>query len=661
MSAARSSGMERRDLLRWSGSTILGASLLSGCELLSTDPSDKKKGSGEGSNPDAKEAPALAALVKQGKLPPLAQRLPKSPVVVTPVKQVGQYGGTIRSATTSQSASQLLIVAREGLVEWAPGKTEVVPGLAESWDITEDGRVYTFHLREGARWSDGHPFTADDLVFYYEAILSNTVLTPVVPTWLTTGGKPVRIAKVDDHTVTFSFEAPHGLLLRYLAFRGALHGALLWPKHYLSQFHPDFTSKAKLDQQVKDSGYKDWMDFFLSRSTPAENPERPVMAAWRLTKAMTGGDTRAIAERNPYYWKVDTQGRQLPYVDRLVQERLDPEVITLRAINGELDLQFETVSLRDLPVLADSADKNGIRVLRWASDAPWIAMYMNQSDKDPVLRALMQNIDVRAGLSHALNRGELNKLLYSNAGGIRHPCAVPQDDYYLEGSGERFTEYDVAKANELLDRAGLDQRDAEGMRLRPDGRPLSLLITTFTYEYGGTVPSVDAYEIVRQHWQKVGVRATVQNVADTLWSERATSNLLDIPGYTVGGILWDVDPLWYVPTSRSTYWASGYGEWYETGGKQGMEPPEQFRKLQDLYDRMASEIDDQARLELGHQILRAHDENVWMIGTVTAPFAPVVASADLVNLLDEAVLSYRLHFSATSWMEQLAYRNPDEH
>lgn len=663
MTTARAGGPERRSLLKWGGGTLMGSWLLSGCDLLSTDPSDKKRSGpkGAGSGSGAKEAPVLAAQVKQGKLPPLAQRLPKKPAVVKPLEQLGNYGGTIRMATTVQSGAHFLIVAREGLVEWAPGSTDVVPGLAESWDITEDGKVYTFHLREGAKWSDGHPFTADDLVFFYESVLSNKELTPVFPTWLTINGKPGVISKVDDHTVRFAFDGPHGLLLRQMAFRGAFQGSLLTPKHYLSQFHIDHTPKAELDKLVKAAGLKSWVDLFAAKASPGDNPDRPAMGPWKLSHQLTASDPRFVAERNPYYWKVDTKGRQLPYVDTITQAKLSPETIALRAIGGDLDIQFETLNVRDLPVLADSAKKNGFRLLRWASDAPWIAMYMNQSDKDPVLRGLMQNVDFRAGLSHALNRDEMNKILYAGGGGTRQPCAVPQDDYYIKGSGNRFTAYDVAKANAYLDKAGVGKRDGNGFRLRPDGKPLELSITTFIFEYGGTADASDAYEIVKANWQKVGVRTNFQTVAGPLWSERAIGNLLDIPGYTVAGLLWDVDPVWYVPTSRSSYWAPAYGEWYETGGKSGMEPPPQIRRLQKLYDQMTSEVDEKARLAIGRQILEAHDENVWMIGTVTAPFAPVVVSADLVNVLSDAVLSYRLQFMATSAMEQMAYKNPDEH
>ncbi|MGH3489714.1 MAG: ABC transporter substrate-binding protein [Actinopolymorphaceae bacterium] len=651
--------LDRRDLLRWTSGTLAGTALLSGCDLLSTDPGGRDGQSGKGGDTAGEEAPMLASLVKQGKLPPVAKRLPETPAVVTPLEGIGRYGGTIRMATTLAPSSRFMIVSREGLVEWEPGKTTVVPGLAESWDVAEGGKVYTFHLRKGARWSDGTPFTADDIMFYYDAVLSNEELTPAFPTWLTVNGKPGTIAKVDDHTFTVSFAAPHGLLLRQLAFRGAFQGAMLLPKHYLSQFHPDHASKDALEAKAKDAGFDGWVDYFVDRNSPATNTDRPVMAPWKVITSK-GGTTRAVAERNPYYWKVDTSGNQLPYVDRLVEEVLEPEVITLRAIGGDIDLQFESVPIGDLPLLADSAEKGGYRVLRWASDAPWIAMYMNQSTKDDVLRDLMQDIDFRAGLSHAIDRDEINKILYGGAGGTRQPCGVPEDDYYVEGTGGRFVDYDVAKANSLLDKVGLDERDGQGFRLRPDGEPLELLITTFTYEYGGSAPATDAYELVKQHWRKVGIKAEFEKIDRTLWSERVTGNAVDIPGYTVAGILWDVDPVWYVPTSAFTYWAPAYGQWYETGGKDGTEPPEQFRALQRLYDQMVTEIDDQARIELGKQILAAHDENVWMIGTVTTPFTPLIVNSDLMNVLEDAVLSYRLQFTATTGMEQLAYRNPQE-
>jgi peptide/nickel transport system substrate-binding protein len=598
------------------------------------------------------EAPALAEKVAAGELPALADRLPANPSVVTPLEQIGQYGGTIRRAQTSPEGTvDFSHATRASLVEWSLGLDFTpIPGLAESWDISEDATVYTFHLRQGLKWSDGTPATVDDIVFSVDSVLKNTELFPAPPTWISVGGTPAEVAKIDDVTVSFTFPQPNGLFPRFLCFQG---DAVFAPKHYMSQFHPEFTDQAAVDKLATDAGFASWVEFYQAKNTGWVNPERPTLGAWILTSAVGGSSTRATLDRNPYYWKVDTEGNQLPYVDGLVWDILDKTAITLRAANGEIDLQYKYLGFQDMPVLTDGQEAGGYNVRQWQLDAPWIAMYMNQSHKDPVIRTLMQNIDFRAGLSHALNRDEMNEILFLGLGGTQQPCAIPQDPYYVEGMGYKFTEFDVAKANELLDKAGLTEKDGSGMRLRPDGQPLELTISTFVYETG--VNASDAYELVVKYWAEVGVKVNVEVLDNTLWGERIRANEGDIGGYTVAGLLWDIDPLWYVPTSMSCYWAPAFGIWYASSGESGEEPPANLKELMDLYDQLVAAPDADARLALGQQILSVHDQNVFMIGTVTAPFQPTVVNNKLVNVLEVGVHSNRARHEEVTWFEQVSY------
>jgi len=598
------------------------------------------------------EAPALAEKAAAGEIPALADRLPKNPSVVTPLEQIGQYGGTIRRAQTSPEGTvDFTHATRATLVEWSLGLDfNVVPGLAESWDINEDATVYTFHLREGLKWSDGTPATADDIIFSVDSVLKHPELYPAPPTWLSVGGVAADVAKIDDVTVSFTFSQPNGLFPRFIAFQG---DAAFAPKHYMSQFHPDFAEQADVEKAATDEGFASWVEFYNAKNNAWANPDRPGLGAWQLTSAVGGSSTRATLERNPYYWKIDTEGNQLPYVDGMVWDILDKTAITLRAANGEIDLQYKYLGFQDMPVLTDGQEAGGYNVRQWQLDAPWIAMYMNQSHKDPVLRELMQNLDFRAGLSHAINRPEMNEILFLGLGGTQHPCAIPQDPYYVEGYGYRFTEYDVDEANARLDAAGLTERGGDGMRLRPDGQPLELTISTFVFETG--VNASDAYELVVKYWAEVGVKVNVEVLDSTLWGERIRAGEGDIGGYTVAGLLWDIDPLWYVPTSMSTYWAPLFGIWYASNGESGEEPPAHLLELMDTYKELVASSDEEARLELGRSILKHHDENVYMIGTVTAPFQPTVVNNKLVNVLEVGVHSNRARHEEVTWFEQVSF------
>lgn len=629
-----------------------------GCDLLSTAPEgDRREPSRRTGGADEKEAPMLADLVKKGELPPLDERLPESPVVVEPVERTGRFGGTIRRGERYMQATWYNphYFGRASLLEWGLHNVEPEPALAESWEMSADASTYTFTLRKGLQWSDGAPFTADDILFYYTAVLSNEDLSPVTPTWLQVDGQPVEIVKVDDRTVEFRFAGPNGLLPRSLCHSGR---STLTAAHYLGQFHPDHTSPAELDQLVKESGHDSWMDLFGAKNQAWLNPDLPVLGPWRISLTPEEGINRAVLERNPYFWKVDTDGRQLPYVDRIDFTAVEEETLILRASSGEIDFQ-ETLGTRNTPVLSRDAEQNGYRLLNWQSDAPWIALQTNQSHTDPAMRELLQNIDFRAALSHSINRDEMNQVYYRGTGGIDHPVAIPEDPYYVKGTGRRFLEYDPQLAERLLDEIGLDQRDDDGFRLRSDSEPLILTIGTYSYDTGEE--SLPAYELVKGYWDSVGLRTRIDNMDVNRFYTRAKANEFDIGGYTVAGYMWDIEPYWYVPTTNQTLWAPAYGDWYATGGEAGMEPSPEIQELLQLYEQMSATADDGRRLELGREILGAHDENVWMIGTVSAPFAPFLVNLDLINVKEEAVDSWRTGGPAVTWVEQVSYLHPEEH
>ena len=602
------------------------------------------------------EAPMLAERVAAGDLPPVEERLPTNPMVVEPLEQIGAYGGTLRRALTGVSDAQgWLTISRASLIEWDIGVSEPVAALAESWEVSEDGTTYTFHLREGLKWSDGQPFTADDFVFFYESVASNKELSPSFPGWLMVAGEPVIISKIDDTTVEFKFAAPYSLLPALLAFRGR---DILTPAHYLSQFHPDFTDEATLSQKVADEGFDEWFQLFLAKNDAYLNPDIPVMRAWKVTQAFP--EDRMVAERNPYYWKVDTEGNQLPYIDFITADLLsDAQVITLRAASGDIDLQYRHIGFSDAALLIDGQEAGNYTVKRWAVGGDAFGLNMNQSHKDPVIRELMQTAEFRQALSQAIDRNEMNALLFNGIGTLSQVIPSSGDPFYIEGSGQRWLEYDPELANELLDGIGLDQRDAEGYRLRPDGKRLSLTILTFPFETGAAAG--DAYELIAQYWQDVGVDARMDLVERSLWQERMEAGDQDVGGYGSAGTLWEIDPLWFVPTSSLSYWATLFGIWYETQGAEGEEPPADLRRLQELYDEMVITVDPEKRLELGREIVRAHDENVWIIGTLRVPFQPVVVSDDLINVVEQGTADYRLLHEGQTWFEQLAFKNPEEH
>ena len=227
------------------------------------------------------EAPALAKLVVEGKLPPVEERLPDEPAVVEPVEEIGEYGGTWRRAAVSPTDTMIHVrLGYEPLVRWARDGKTIIPNLCTSWEVEEDGKVYTFHLRKGVKWSDGEPFTADDIVFWYEDILLNEDLTPSFPAWLAPKGEPVKVEKVDDYTVKFIFASPYSLFLEYLAGPDTGPHIFNYPKHYLKQFHPEYTRDEELAALTKEAGFDFWYQLFGDKAAPYTNPDLPTLRPW---------------------------------------------------------------------------------------------------------------------------------------------------------------------------------------------------------------------------------------------------------------------------------------------------------------------------------------------------------------------------------------------
>ncbi|MGQ9632382.1 MAG: ABC transporter substrate-binding protein [bacterium] len=558
-----------------------------------------------------KEAPMLAEMVKAGKLPPVEERLPKEPLVLKPLEEIGQYGGTWRRAWLGPSDSPgpdritydpILRFDREG--------KDVIPGASKGWEFTEGGKVLTLYLREGMRWSDGAPFTADDVIFWYEDIILNDELTPSKPSWFKVGGELGKVEKVDDYTIRLSFSQPYGILLEILAWNGYIFA----PKHYLKEFHPRYVPKGELEKLAKKSGYEFWHQLFTAKNNWIQNPDLPTIRAWKPINPPT--EPQWTMERNPYYWKVDTEGNQLPYIDRVVHNLVEnAEVINLKAMAGELDFQLRHLLVSNYTVFMENREKGDYRVLAWKSGfGADIALYPNLDyTGDPVLRDLINDRRFRIALSVAINREEINELVFLGLGEPRAATVPPQSPGYKEEFARMHAEYDPNKANKLLDEMGLAKRDAEGFRLRPDGKTLTLTIEVVPV-FG---PWVDVCELVKEHWEAVGIKTAVKTEERSLFYTRTHAGEQQVQAWSHGQVFRPLlNPFRLIPYSMDTPFAPLTGLWYQTRGKSGVEPKGDLRKAIDLYERAKLTVDEGERNRLTEEMIRLSVENVWAIGTV---------------------------------------------
>jgi peptide/nickel transport system substrate-binding protein len=570
------------------------------------------------------EAPQLAEQVKAGTLPAVDQRLPKDPMVVTPVQEVGVYGGQWRMGMLGASDDVFLsrTIGYEGLVRWDTAWKEVVPNLAKSWELSPDGTEITFVLREGVKWSDGTPFTADDIMFWYEDIILNEEITNdenPAPDWLEPGDEVAKVTKVNDFTVKMTFDVPIGLMLQEIADLSGTR--MLIPAHYAKQFHKKYNpdvEKLATEQQLSS-----WVELFQTKvtETPAQeaawfNAERPTLNAW-MVKTPIGEGQRVVAVRNPYYWKVDTAGNQLPYLDEVIFEVAEnPDVLVLKALNGEIDMQDRHINdLKNKAVFVDNQQKGGFDFYEVVpSEMSQMILSLNLTHSDPVLRELFNKKEFRIALSHAINRQEISDVAYVGQGAPHQAAPLPESRFYREKMAKQFTEFDLAKANQILDELGL-QRGPDGVRLLPNGKPLELGALV----RADFVPRVDSLQLIQKTWAEIGVTLRVDAVERALFRTRSRANEYDIAtSGGNGGLSVLLEPRFYFPYENpESYFAPLWAEWAESNGEEGEEPNAQAKKAQELYQQIRITADPAKQDELMSQILAIAEEEFWAIGTVT--------------------------------------------
>lgn len=625
----------RRQLLVLGGGALAAAATtgLAACTNSSPPLPPSANGTSKGGAASL-ESPMLTERVKAGKLPKLAKRLPSNPMVQDLWKGPGQYGGTLHVAEDDALQAQVVTsYATYGLLEWNLKGTDGIPSLAASVEANSDNSEYTITLRDGLRWSDGEPLTTDDLLFAFKDVHLNKTLNPTPPVWFRNADlSDPKVAVKSDTVIVVTFNGPFSLFKKYLWMPFQSHQPIK-PKHYLKAFHPSYTSKAKLAAAAKKAGFDTWDQLFAAKDDPWLNPDRPTAAPFMMMTAATGNTLTASYERNPYYFKTDPHGRQLPYIDKLQAQILSDDTINLRAANGELDLISLELAFTSTGLLQKNAKSKGFRTMRWQARSSNINLFLNLSHKDKITRNLFANIDFRAALSQAINRDDLNNQLLGGIGSYRQFTPQAPDAYAIPGIGQRFLKYDVDASNKLLDGLGLTSRNRSGTRLDSTGKPLEFVV--IFVEDTSIVKLSDALNFVSNAWKQIGVKLTLKPVDNTLYYNILPSNDYDIIQYTGHSVDWDMEPIWFVPQNNSFRTGPAYGDWCSTNGKTGMEPTDDIKNLWSLWTKLVEAPTDAERVAAGKQIAKQWDEQVYVIGVIGVPFRPAIANVKLQNVRDD--------------------------
>ena len=485
------------------------------------------------------ESPMCAAKAEAGEIPALADRLPENPLVIQPAESIGEYGGTWYRAFTGPADGQNMErPMKDHILFFGTNMTDVQPNIAESWTSNADATEFTLTLRKGLKWSDGDDYNTDDIMFWYDHMVTNEDLVPTPPSWMKSGGEMLEFTQVSKETLQINSAEPYGLLITLLASvvvagphtRGDSGLGLYAPSHYLSDFHPDVIGLDEANAKAEAAGYENWAKYMLFLNHANANPDSPMMTAWRVVKPITS-DQWAL-ERNCYYWAVDTEGQQLPYMDNVVLDLAENlEVLNLKAIAGEFTVQGRHIDLSKLPVFTENSDKGNYRIQFWRQPESGIAnLYINESwvgdggDVDTETASFLQNKDFRAALSMGIERDEINEVFFLGLGEVGGLCAGwddPNDPgHYI---GEHYVEFNPDEANELLDSIGLDQKDSDGMRLMP-GTGEKIVVT-----HSVAVAAFEDYEgidsMVIEMWKKhLGIDGKLDAQERSLWSSRRDNN-----------------------------------------------------------------------------------------------------------------------------------------
>lgn len=571
------------------------------------------------------EAPMLKEMVAAGAIPAVEERLPAEPLIVEPYESIGKYGGTWRRAFTGVKDFHAWgRINYDPVLRWAPEFSDPIqPGLAKEWSWNEEGTELTLVFREGLKWSDGEPWTVDDIIFWWENIELDTNITPSPHIEWTVGGEPMSLEKIDDVTIKFIFPGPSGIVESMgLAFHGHQwplafeRFGVFAPKHYLEQFHP------KTNPDIKDYAIFEEKAFDY-------NVERPVIWAWKPVKWEAGG-TELVLERNPYYWKTDPAGNQLPYIDRVHVALVEnTEAVAVMAAAGDLDMQQRGLSLDKVPVLKENETNGDYTVSLWSSDgASSIGLQPNQSYADPKYRELMQNRDFRYALSMALDRNLINDIAYLGQATPTSQSVGPATSWYVEEMALFKGDLDVAGAQQLLEESVGLKMGADGFYTFADGSELTLIIESS--ETAG--PNLDALELVVEQWKAAGLNTTLKTMNRDLYWPRAIGNEVMINVWGTGSIFPLMNPDNLLAFNEKSFWGPQFGIWYQTDGASGEEPPDHIKKGQEIMNEILTTVDPAKQAELGKQLVSDATENMWIINIAGRSPLPLVVKNNFKNV-----------------------------
>ncbi len=584
-----------------------------------------------------KEAPILADLVKAGKLPPVDQRLPKNPMVMTGYEGVGKFGGTWRRAFQGVSDINGPTKVLDRGWAWFDKNLNLIPRQLESWEVTPDAKVWTIHMRQGLKWSDGKDeYTTDDISYWYKYEIQNKKLWPgTVNQWSNADKSFVKLDIVDKYNFKLTYTRPTPLLMLNMTRYGNGNVPSQWPSpvtpsHYLKNFHEDLApDKEALAADIKKRGIADWQTYYMTfvRSWTA-NPDKPTIGAWVAKNDHTS--ELFTIERNPYFWAVDAQGNQLPYIDKVTHRLYQasaPDVLTLWITNGEIDMQARQLQLATLPAYKASETKGDYKMLLGVN-ASHVCWCPNLTTKNKPLNEFFNQRDARIAMSLAVNRDNINQLVYNGLDVPRQYSPMKESPQFYEKLSNAYIKYDPDTANKMLDALGYTKKDSNGIRLYKDGSgPISFTIEA---PFAVNTQDGDACNLMNKDLAKIGIQAAYKFVERSLYTTHYDANDIEAGWFGGDRTLLPIVPeaIIFRGTSRDRPWCPGWSYYYsDPKNVNAVKPPDGhwILNLWKIWDEEVSpEPDPKKQTAAFQKILDIWATELPMIGLLGEAPVPTV-------------------------------------
>ena len=583
----------------------------------------------------------FADQVKSGALPPVDKRIPQQPWVVKEFAGgdgPGRQGGQINTLIASARDTRLMTVYSYTRLIVYDDKFKLKPDILESYE-EKDGREFTFKLRAGHRWSDGQPFTTEDFRFFWEDVASNKDLSSGGPNVeLLVDGQPPKVEIIDPLTIRYTWDKPNPYFIESQARAAPLF--LFRPAHYLKKFHAKYTPEAEILKSAR-GAQQSWVSIYrrLDVMYPNDNIDMPTLNPWvGITPSPA---QRFVYVRNPYYHRIDEKGQQLPYVDRMIFTVAATNLVPAKAGLGEADLQPRYLNMRDYTFLQKSAQTSGMNVRLWeAGSGSQLALYPNLTANDPEWRKLMRDVRFRRALSLAIDREELNQVVYIGLAKPSNNTIMPRSELFKPEYATKWADYDPKLANKLLDEVGLTKKDSQGFRLLPNGRPATIVVEHASEE----TEDNDTLALIADNWKKIGIKMLSKpQTRDNLRLRTSSGEALmtAFAGVVTAAPTPNTSPKEFAPTMLGGLQWSRWGMFVESKGKQGEKCDlASACKLLDYVKEWETGATVEDRRKAWDKILTSNADEVFSIGTVNGVRQPIVVGPKIRNVPKEAYYAW---------------------